>query len=80
MSDTADTVAQLMAERHASMTPAERMLIAAGLFDAARAIVESSLPEGLTRQQRRYALVKRLHGDELPEAALMAYATYTERP
>ena len=76
MIDTSDTVARLVAEHHASMTAEERMRIAAALFETARAIVESSLPAGLTREQRRYAVAKRLYGDELPEAALIAHANY----
>jgi hypothetical protein len=65
-------------ERYALMTPEERMRIAASMYETARAIIESSLPEGLTTEQRRYAVVKRLYGDELPEAALIAYARYAE--
>ena len=80
MNDTSDTVARVVNDRYASMTPEERMRIAASLYETARAIVESSLPDGLTREQRRYASAKRLYGDELPEAALLAYARYVESP
>jgi hypothetical protein len=59
------------------MTPEERMRIAASMYETARAIVESSLPKELTLVQRRYAIVKRLYGDELPEAALTGHARYT---
>ena len=47
---------------------------AADVFDRARAIVESSLPAGLSRRDRRMALISRLHGNELPKAALEAFA------
>jgi hypothetical protein len=80
MNDTPDTVIRMVYERHASMTPEQRMQIAASLYETARAIVESSLPSGLTREQRRYATAKRLYGDELPEAALLAYSRYSEAP
>jgi hypothetical protein len=60
------------------MAPEERMRIAASMYETARAIVEASLPDGLTLEQRRYAIVKRFYGDELPEAALIAYARYAE--
>ena len=80
MNDTSDTVARMVHDRYASMTPEERMRIAASLYETARAIVESSLPDGLTREQRRYASAKRLYGDELPEEALLAYARYVESP
>jgi hypothetical protein len=79
MNDTSDTVARLVDQRYAAMTPEERMRIAASLYETARAIVESSLAAGLTREQRRYATAKRLYGDELPEAALVAYARYAEK-
>lgn len=74
MNDTSAAVERLVRERHASMTPEERMRIAASMYETARAIIESSLPEGLTNEQRRYAVVKRLYGDELPEAAFVAHA------
>lgn len=78
MNDTSADVERLVSERYASMTPEERMRVAASMYETARAIVESSLPDGLTPEQRRYAVVKRLYGDELPEAALIAYARYAE--
>lgn len=76
MSDTTPKVAALVAERHRRMTPAERVRIAAGLFDAARAIVESSLPPGLSPRERRLGLARRLYGRELPEKALLAHAAW----
>jgi hypothetical protein len=78
VNDTSETVARLVADRHGSMTPEERMRVAASLFETARAIIESSLPRDLTREQRRYRIAKRLYGDELPEAALLAHARYLE--
>jgi hypothetical protein len=78
MNDTSAAVERLVSERYASMTPEERMRIAASMYATARAIVESSLPHGLTTEQRRYGVVKRLYGDELPEAALIAYAQYAD--
>lgn len=76
MNDTAAVVARLMHQRYASMTPEERMRIAASMYETARAIVESSLPSESTRAERRYAIVKRFYGEELPEAALIGYAMY----
>jgi hypothetical protein len=76
ISDTSTTVDRLVFERHQAMTPAERWRIAASLFETARAIVESSLPAGLTIEQRRLAVARRFYGTELPEAALLAHARY----
>ena len=78
MTDTSSTAARLVNERYAAMTPEERMRVVASMYETARAIVESSLPPRLTREQRRYATAKRFYGDELPEAALVAYAKYAE--
>ena len=80
MSDTSDTVARLVSQCYAAMTPEERMRIAASMYETARAIVESSLSAALSREQKRYAMAKRFYGDELPEAALVAYARYAEKP
>ena len=76
MNDTSAAVERLVSERHAAMTPEQRMRIAASMYESARAIIDSSLPPGMTAEQRRYAIVKRLYGDELPEAALVAHARY----
>ncbi|HEX9792800.1 MAG TPA: hypothetical protein VGC54_02345 [Planctomycetota bacterium] len=78
MIDTSPAVAALVAEHHRRLMPAERMELASALFDTARAIVESSLPSGLTRRERRLALAKRLYGGELPEEALRAFAEYPD--
>jgi hypothetical protein len=78
MNDTSAKIAAMVAERHRTMTPHERMSIAAGMFDAAREIVESSLPPGLTPRERRFALAQRLYGADLPLAALVAFADWPE--
>ena len=78
MNDTMPTVERLVRERHAAMTGEERMRIAASLYESARTIIASSLPTGLTVEQRRYAIAKRVYGDELPEAALLAHAAYIQ--
>lgn len=51
-------------------------MAACSLFETARKIIESSLPGGLTLEQRRLAVVRRLYHNELPEAALIAHARY----
>ena len=66
----------MVLERYRFMTPAERWLVASSLFETARAIIQSSLPNGLTDEQRRLAIVERLYKGELPEEALVAHANY----
>ena len=79
MSDTSPEVERMVAERYQQMTPEERMRIAASMFETARVIVESSLAPNLTRRERRLAFAQRMYGDELPEAALLAFAEWTEK-
>jgi hypothetical protein len=76
MNDTSAAVAQRVADHHHNMTPEERLHIAASLYETARAIVDSSLPKDLTREERRLAVARRFYGDALPEAALIAHAYY----
>jgi hypothetical protein len=74
--DTSPVVEQLVADRHLAMSATERCLAAASMFETARAIVESSLPAELAPAARRLAVARRLYGEELPEAALLAHAEY----
>lgn len=76
MNDTSSKVAGMVADRHRAMTPAERWQAASSLHAAARAIVESALPSGLSRESRRLAVARRFYGNELPEAALLAHAKF----
>jgi hypothetical protein len=76
MNDTSAAISKLVDDRYRAMTPADRRLATSSLFETARTIVESSLPSGLTMEQRRLAIVRRLYQNELPEAALVAHARY----
>lgn len=58
------------------MTPEQRLRVAASLYETARIIVDSSLPQDLTREERRLAVARRIYGSELPEAAPIAHAYY----
>jgi len=78
MNDSSAEISKLVSERHRAMTPAERWLAASSMFQTARKIVEASLPNGLTREQRRLAIVQRFYQNELPEAALIAHARYLD--
>jgi len=62
------------------MSPEERMKIASEMFDTARKIIDSSLPDTLSRRDRRLAYARRLYNEELPEAALNAFANRQEVP
>ena len=77
MNDTSPAMEKRLTEHYRCMSPEQRMRIASSMFEAARRIVASSLPPGLTRTERRLACVRRLYAGELPEAALLAYAQWT---
>ncbi len=78
MSDTSPEMERMIAQRYQQMTPEERMMIASSMFETARLIVESSLPPALTERERRLAFARRMYGNELPEAALQAYADWKD--
>ena len=77
MNDTFPAMERVITEHYRRMSPDQRMRIARSMFEAARRIVESSLPPRLTRTERRLAFVRRLDAGELAEAALRAYAQWT---
>ncbi len=76
MKDTTPEFEKIVATRHQAMSPDERLRAASDMFEVARAIVESSLPAGLTRYERRLAFIRRIYGAELPPAAQEAFARY----
>lgn len=65
-----------MAERYRSMllarSPSERVIMAAEMFDAARAIVLASFPPNLSPDERRRRLFARLYGDDVPPSRVPA--------
>jgi hypothetical protein len=68
MTDTSPEFQKMVDDRYRAMTAQERVRIASGMYDTARLIVESSLPPGLSREERRLAAIRRLYEGELPEA------------
>ena len=78
MNDTDPRIAAIIAARYAAMTPYERLAIASSMYDTARAIIDSSLPPGLTREERRYRIAKRMYGEELPDSWLRAHARHPD--
>jgi hypothetical protein len=69
VNDTAPAVEALLRERYASMSGAERALIALQMFETAQQIVLSSLPSGLDERARRRELCRRFYGDDLARRA-----------
>lgn len=77
MNDTSAEFERIVRARYAAMSPLERMEIVGSLRRTAISLIESSLPKGLSPQERRYAVAKRLYGDEVSEQALLAHARFT---
>ena len=69
MNDTSPAMEALIAARFASLTGAERLMMALQMFETAQQVVLSSLPPGLGETQRRRELVRRFYGDELARHA-----------
>jgi hypothetical protein len=76
VNDTSPEMERIVTERYRRMSPDERMRIASSMFETARKIVESSLPAGMGRKERRLAWARRLYEGELPEKALLAFAEW----
>jgi hypothetical protein len=63
MKDTTAEIEALVRRRYREMTPVERFLIGAQMFETSRAIVLASFPPGLSPEETRYRLCQRLYGD-----------------
>lgn len=68
MNDTSREFELMVARRYRGMQPAERVRMAADMFDTARALALASLPAGLAPDEVRRRLCRRLYG-ELAEKA-----------
>lgn len=73
MSDTHPVVAREMAARYGRMSPLERLQIASGMYDTARAIILSTLPNELPENERNYRLFIRMHGEAFEPLARKAF-------
>lgn len=62
MNDTSPEIAELVRLRYAAMTPAERLVIGARMFESARALVLASFPRGLSPAETRRHLCERFYG------------------
>jgi len=63
MQDTTPEFRMLVEEAYARLAPEDRVRICAEMFDTARALAESSLPEELDPAERRYRICERLYGE-----------------
>jgi len=63
MNDTTPEFAKLARQRLLALAPAERVSLCADMFEAARALVEASLPPGLDPIERRRQICRRFYGE-----------------
>ena len=61
MNDTAPEIAAYVESRYAAMSPETRFLIGIRMFDAARELVEASIPEAVRGIDRRRAICRRFY-------------------
>ena len=62
MQDTTPEFRRLVAARYRQLAPEERVRLCTEMFDSARALVEASLPEGLSEDARRRLVCERFYG------------------
>jgi len=80
MNDTDPQVAELVRQRLLERSGAERMMMASGMFDAAKAMVLASFPAGLTDIEIKGRLCERFYGDEVDVGAFVEHLKSLERP
>jgi hypothetical protein len=70
MNDTSPEVAAYVAQRFAAMSGVERLALAAGMFETARALVLASLPPDATPLERRRHLLQRFYPELVDRVVL----------
>ena len=71
MNDTDPKIAKLVRQRMLERSGAERVMMASGMFETAKAMVLASLPPGLTEIEIKGLLVERIYGDEVDARAFV---------
>ncbi|MSU61965.1 MAG: hypothetical protein EXS31_06165 [Pedosphaera sp.] len=66
MNDTSPEIAKLVRQKLMARSGAERFVMGTRMFDAARAVVMASLPNGLSPDDIKRQLFKRLYGWAAP--------------
>ncbi|HEU6447755.1 MAG TPA: hypothetical protein VFV23_04885 [Verrucomicrobiae bacterium] len=66
MTDTSPEIAELVRQKLMARSGAERFVMGARMFDAARAVVLASLPQKLPPTELKRQLFERLYGRPAP--------------
>jgi hypothetical protein len=79
MNDTDPQIADIVRRRLLERSRAERMLMGSRMFDAAKAMVLASFPEGLSEIEIKACLCERLYGDEVDVSAFRKHLKSLQR-
>jgi len=79
MNDTDPQIAELVRQRLLERSGAERMMMASGMFEAAKAMVLASFPPGLSEMEIKERLVERFYGDEVDVQGFVAHLKSLQR-
>jgi hypothetical protein len=66
MNDTSPEIAELVRQRLMARSGSERFVMGTRMFDSARAVVLASLPPGLSADELKRQLFKRVYGLAAP--------------
>jgi hypothetical protein len=66
MNDTSPEIAELVRQKLMAHSGSERFVMGTRMFDAARAVVEASLPANLLPEEMKRQLFQRLYGQPAP--------------
>ena len=73
MNDTDPQIAELVRQRMAERSGTERIMMASGMFEAAKAMVLASLPPGLSEIEIKGLLVERFYSGEVDSRAFVEH-------
>ncbi len=73
MDDTAPEIRARQMAIHLSFSGAQRLAAAAGMYDAVKRAILSTLPPGLPEAERNYRLFIRMHGEASEPLARKAF-------
>jgi len=68
MTDTTPAVADIVRSKMMARSCAERFVMGARMFEAAREMVLASLPRDLSKKELKRRLYERVYGESLPDS------------
>jgi hypothetical protein len=65
MTDTSPEIERMVRDKIMALSSEERFIMGSQMFDSAREMVKASLPKGLSEEEQRRLLFKRIYGKEI---------------